>query len=125
MNTEAVAGFVRSLCHYAGEEEAFEKDFMERLAADEEICEEFSYYMEHGNFACKAKVFGYTVVDIMVWQIDHFKAWLDRDTVGTSQNPDRMILLSFDTLLKMKQNPQEYLKKLQGETGTDYPGKFF
>ena len=46
------------------------------------------------NFACKAKIEGYTVVDIMVWQMDHFKARLDVDNSGTRQNGDRMLVLN-------------------------------
>ena len=80
--------------------------------------------MEHGSFACKAKVQGYTVVDIMVWQMDHFKARLDRDNTGTRRNPDRMVLLAFDTLLKMRTEPEKYIAKLKQETGTDYEGKY-
>ena len=124
MNEQKLLYFISELCRYAGEDKAFEEDFRSRLTADEEICQEFVYYMEHGNFACKAKVEGYTVVDIMVWQMDHFKAWLDRDTVGTKQNGDRMLLLAFDTLLKMRKDPEPYIQKMQGETGTDYQGKY-
>ena len=116
--------FISELCRYAGEDKEFEKDFTLRLWEDKEICGEFVYYMEHGDFACKAKVEGYTVVDIMVWQMDHFKAWLDRDNEGMKNNGDRMLLLAFDTLLKMRKDPGPYLQKLKGDTGTDYPGKY-
>lgn len=121
---EKVRLFVRELCRYAGEDEAFYNSFLEKLEGDREIREELSYYMEHGDFACRAKVCGYTVVDIMVWQMNHFKARLDRDNSGTCQNGDRMVLLAFDTLLAMKQAPAEYIRKMQGETGTDYPDKY-
>lgn len=124
MNTAETESFIRELCSHAGENDVFARDFYERLTEDEEICREFVYYMEHGNFACKAKVCGYTVVDVMIWQIDHFKAWLDRDTAGTKQNGDRMLLLAFDTLLKMRSDPEKYIQKMQSETGTDYQGKY-
>lgn len=124
MNEIMIREFTGRLCEYAGEGEAFAKDFLERLQADEEILQEFIYYMEHGNFACKANVRGYTVVDVMIWQMDHFKAWLDRDTTGTKQNGDRMLLLAFDTLLKMRKAPDSYLQKMQSETGTDFQGKY-
>lgn len=121
---ETTVLFIRELCRYAGEDEAFYHAFLKKLQADEEICEELAYYCAHGNFACKAKVCGYTVVDVMVWQMDHFKARLDRDNSGTRQNGDRMLLLAFDTLLNMRGNPEEYIRKMQGETGTDYPDKY-
>lgn len=124
MDEQIVRKFVFSLCYYAGENEEFGEEFLENLKQDTEIYEEFLTYMQTGNFSCKAKVCGYTVVDIMVWQMDHFKARLDRDNTGTRQNGDRMLLLAFDTLLKMKKEPESYLLKLQSETGTDFEGKY-
>lgn len=124
MKEKAVFDFIRELCKYAGEDGAFAENFHKKLSGDEEIYEEFIYYMTHGNFACKAKVRGYTVVDIMVWQMDHFKAKLDRDNSGTRQNGDRMLLLAFDTLLSMRENPEKYIARIQNETGTDYPDKY-
>ena len=124
MKEQSVMEFIGHLCAYAGEGENFAREFWEKLQADEEILQEFVYYMEHGNFACKAKVEGYTVIDIMIWQMDHFKARLDRDNSGTRQNGDRMLLLAFNTLLDMRKNPHEYTQKMQSETGTDYPDKY-
>lgn len=124
MDWEKLNYFVSELCRYAQADEEFQKVFLKNLKEDEEICAELAYYMEKGSFACRAKVCCYTVVDIMVWQMDHFKARLDRDNTGTRQNGDKMVLLSFDTLLKMKKNPEVYLQRLQSETGTDYPGKY-
>ncbi len=124
MKQDLIFKFVKELCRYAGEEETFAESFWKKLQEDDEIHEEFSYYIEHGNFACKAKVAGYTVVDVMVWQMDHFKARLDRDNSGTRQNGDRMLLLAFDTLLNMRKEPDNYIRKMSEETGTDYPDKY-
>lgn len=124
MNEKGIREYIDRLCENAGEDQSFAEDFYERLTADQEILQEFVSYMESGNFACRAKVCDYTVVDVMIWQIDHFKAWLDRDTTGTKQNKDRMLLNAFDILLKMKQNPESYIQKMQLETGTDYEGKY-
>lgn len=121
---DRIKEFVQRLCQYGGEDEEFETQFLAALSADEEILAELTFYMDHGDFACQAKVQGYTVVDIMIWQMDHFKARLDRDNTGTRQNPDRMVLLAFDTLLKMREEPEKYTAKMRQETGTDYEGKY-
>lgn len=113
--------FIKELCRRAGEDEQFVEEFRNALAADEEVYQEFVYYMEHNDFACRVKVEGYSVVDILIWQIDHFRAWLDRDTTGTKRNKDRMVLLAFDTMLRMRKDPHKYLEKMMGETGTDRP----
>ena len=124
MNEKGIREYIDRLCENAGEDQSFAEDFYERLKADAEILQEFVSYMESGNFACRAKVCDDTVVDVRGWQIDHFKAWLDRDTTGTKQNKDKMLLNAFDILLKMKQNPESYIQKMQLETGTDYEGKY-
>ncbi len=124
MEEERVIHFIEELCRNGGEDREFGKAFYQKLRTDEEIFQEFVYYMNHKNFACQAKVEGYTVVDVMIWQMDHFKARLDRDNSGTRENGDRMVLLAFDTLLNMRISPQEYIARIQGETGTDYPDKY-
>lgn len=116
--------FVTSLCRHAGEGEAFLREFWLALREDEETAQELAYYMDRGQFACQVSVRGYTVVDIMVWQIDHFKARLDRREDGMGDNGDKMLLMAFDTLLKMKKEPEKYVRLLQGETGTDYVDKY-
>lgn len=121
---EAVIRFIGELCRYAGENKDFAEAFWEKLKKDKEIYQEFLYYIEHGNFACRAKVEGYTVVDVMIWQMDHFKARLDQDNSATRQNGDRMLLLAFDTLLNMRKDPEKYILKMSMETGTDYPDKY-
>ena len=80
--------------------------------------------MENGDFLCKAKIDGYTVIDIMVWQMDHFKAMLDRDRYEMKNNRGKMVLRAFDTMLQMKQAPEKYKAWMQTETGTDYQGKY-
>ena len=116
--------WARALCHHAGENEAFLRDFWLRLKQSENIYNEFIYYLEHQNFLCQYKVAGYSVVDIMVWQMDHFKAQMDRGRDDMKNNGDKMLLMAFDTLLKMEHSPQRYVELMQTETGTDYEGKY-
>lgn len=120
---KAAQQFARALCYYAEKDESFYEDFWNRLCEEQDIFEEFCYYMEKQQFSCKTKISGYTVVDILVWQIDHFKAEMDRDN-GRKENGNKMLLDAFDTFLKMKQNPEKYIHAMQEETGTDYPDKF-
>lgn len=116
--------WARALCHYAGEDEAFLERFFEMLTASEGVAREFLYYLEHQNFLCKYQVAGYSLIDIMVWQMDHFKAQLDRDRESMKSNGDKMLLEAFHTMLLMEQNPEYYVNLMQTETGTDYAGKY-
>lgn len=108
----------------AGESEEFLEELAEGLAASPAIGEEFLFYVETGDFSCKTKIEGYTLVDIMVWQIDHFKAQMDRGNTGMGNNGSKMVLRAFDTMLKMEREPERYKLLMQTETGTDYPEKY-
>ncbi|MCM1264330.1 MAG: hypothetical protein NC313_16590 [Butyrivibrio sp.] len=125
MNKQDMARrFAQALCQYAGEDNEFLERFWNLLINSGDIYNEFVYYMENSNFLCKYKVAGYTVVDIMVWQMDHFKAQMDRGHYDMKQNGDKMLLRAFDTMLKMEKQPDKYVRLLQTETGTDYEGKY-
>lgn len=116
--------WAKALCYYAGENEEFLKQFWDALMQSEGVYQEYLYYMEHQNFCCAYKVAGYSLVDIMVWQMDHFKAQLDRDRNEMKNNGDKMLLMAFDTMLRMEKTPDHYVDMMLNETGTDYPGKY-
>lgn len=116
--------WARALCYYAGEDEAFLEGFWQRMTQSEGVYREFTYYLEYQNFLCAYKVAGYSVVDIMVWQMDHFKAQMDRGKDDMKSNGDKMLLMAFDTMLRMEREPARYVDLMQTETGTDYEGKY-
>ena len=112
------------ICAENGLDEAFAGTFWQALSEDDEIYREYVHYLVYQDFACKVLVEGVSITDILIWQIDHFKAQLDVDTTLTKRRQGSMVLLAFDTFLKMKKDPETYLRKLREDTGTDYPGKF-
>ncbi len=121
---EKAYAWAKALCHYAGENETFLEQFWEALTQSEGVYREFVYYLEHQNFLCDCQIEGYSLVDIMVWQMDHFKAQMDRGKDDMKNNGDKMLLMAFDTMLRMEKDPMPYVARMQGETGTDYPGKY-
>lgn len=116
---------VRNLSMQAGFGLDYADDLSDRLRRSESILDEFIYYIKTGDFKCSYRVLELTIVDIMVWQIDHFKSHLDRDDNIIKNNPAVMVLKAFDTMLKMEQNPQKYMHEFVTETGTDYEGNSF
>lgn len=116
--------WAQALCYYAGKDKEFLKNFWRMLKKSEGVYKEYLYYLERQQFLCEYKVSGYSVVDIMVWQMDHFKAQMDRGKEDMKNNGDNMLLMAFDTMLKMEQKPEYYVNLMQTETGTDYPGKY-
>ena len=39
-------------------------------------------------------------------------------------NGDKMLLMAFDTMLRMERDPERYVDLMQTETGADYPDKY-
>lgn len=121
---ERAARYAADLCMRTGKDQGFYDAFWERLLSHGDILAEFIYYMEKGRFRCRASVGSVTVADILVWQIDRFKAVMDQDRTALGQDPDEMVLRAFDTMTKMAEDPQRYTMQMAADTGTDYPGKF-
>lgn len=108
----------------AGKTQEEAEAFKNGLVQDPEILEEFEYFYINRDFLCRHKVAGYSVVDILVWQVDHFKAYLDRHDEVNRHDRDKLVYSAFEVLLKMRDNPKFYTDKLSAETGTDYEGKY-
>ncbi|MCM1040657.1 MAG: hypothetical protein NC434_15170 [Ruminococcus sp.] len=121
---DAARKWAGALCYYAGEDEAFCEQFWSALRESEPVYREFVYYLENEDFLCQYRISGYTIVDIMVWQMDHFKARMDSGEHDMRENKDKMLLMAFDTMLKMEKQPEKYVSRMQSETGTDYPDKY-
>jgi len=122
---EQIKNVVYEMSEAAGLGSSFADDFYLRIIADDSLLDEFVTYLTTNRFTCANKVSGYSVVDILVWQMDHFKAFLDRDSLAKNNNECEKLLLAFDTFMKMKEDPNKYLELLTGESGSDYDGKTF
>ena len=119
-----IKDWTKLLAGNAGEDDAFVNEFIDLINGSEKIREEYIYYMINNRFLGEYSVCGMTVVDIMIWQMDHFKSDLDRGLYDMQSNPDKMLLMAFNTMLKMEKEPLGFLEKYGSDTGTDYPGKF-
>lgn len=116
--------YVRQLAVQAGESEEYAADLWGRIQRSNGVLRELAYYHDYGKFWGQYQVAGYTLADILVWQVDHFKAYLDRHEEVNRWRPERLLLRAMDVMLQMEQDPRPFAEKMQGETGTDFVGKF-
>ncbi|MBQ7563078.1 MAG: hypothetical protein IJT16_03700 [Lachnospiraceae bacterium] len=115
--------YAASLCMECGKDKAFLDELFRRFTELPELYEEFRYFCEKDDFLCKYSVSGMTVTDILVWQIDRFKAALDEGKFGLKYDRSEMILMAFYTMYDVARDPLRYLAHFREETGTDYVGK--
>lgn len=121
---QTLENYVHRLAGPAEESEEYAADLWQRIKASPGVLKELAYYHDCGNFWGQYKVAGFTLTDILVWQVDHFKAYMDRRDEVNRWKPERLLLHSLDVMLKMEKDPAPYVDKLRGETGTDFVGKF-
>lgn len=122
---EDLKNIIYEMADVAGLDSDFAEQFINEISDDGSLVNEFIIYIAEKRFTCENKVRGYSVVDIMVWQMDHFKAFLDRGLDGMKNNECEMVLKAFDTFMKMKKAPDRYVEMLTGETGSDFEGKSY
>ena len=116
--------YIYSLALQSGESEAYAEDLWNRISQSPGVLRELAYYHDYRKFWGEYKVAGYSLTDILVWQVDHFKAYLDRREEVNRWQPERLLVHALDIMLQMEVNPQPFVDRMQGETGTDFVGKF-
>ncbi len=118
----ALSDIIKAGAQQAGLTEEFAEDFRQRLLKNEGLLKEYLHFIRTGSFLGEYKVAELSVADIVVYQIDYFKSAMDQDRLGMKFNPDRMLLLGIDTMLKMSEDPQEAERiraRLLSVSGTD------
>ena len=121
---ETLHRYVKNLAQKAGESEEYATELWKKISRSNGILREFAYFHDTGDFLEEYKVSGYGITDILVWQVDHFKAYLDRPEEMNRYHKERLLLTAFEILCDMEQNPQLYVEKMRGESGTDFVDKY-
>ena len=116
---ETLHQYVLQLANAAGEQEAYAEELWGRIRQSPGVLKELAYYHDYNKFLGAYQVAGYSLPDILVWQVDHFKAYMDRGEDMNRYRQERLLLQSFDILLQMERNPAKFAEKMRSETGTD------
>lgn len=118
----ALSDIIKAGAERAGLGQDFADDFRLRLLENEGLLKEYLHFIRTGGFLGEYKVSDLSVADIVVYQIDYFKSAMDQDRLGMKFNPDRMLLLGIDTMLRMSEDPEEAERvrsRLLSVSGTD------
>ena len=125
MTDNELYAYTAELVKRAGiEDVGYTDGFVAALGEHPAIRDEYIYYLEHGSYSCTYTIEGCSIADIIIWQMDNFKALLDNAEAQNKGNPYKMTLLGFDTMIKMAGDPGTYISKMHATTGTDYLGKY-
>ena len=111
--------FVCRLAEEAGESTEYGEQLWEGIRQSEGLLQELAYFYDRNRFLCQYKVAGYTLADVLIWQVDHFKLYMDRPDEMNRYRQQKLLLAAFDVMLQMEKDPVPFIEKMQGETGQD------
>ncbi|MBR1862426.1 MAG: hypothetical protein IJ796_11325 [Lachnospiraceae bacterium] len=117
---DALHNFVKNLSEKAGRDEKYAEELWGRILSSEGVLKELAYYHDTGSFWDGYEVAGFHLTDIIVWQVDHFKAYMDRREEMNRYHTERLFLDSISVMLDMENDPQPYINKMRDESGTDF-----
>ena len=116
---EELKRFVKELSVLAELGEEYGEKLWSEIMKSQSVLKELAYYRDTGECWCGYRVAGYTLADILVWQVDHFKAYMDRHEQMNRYRKERLFLESLDIMLKMEKDPTVYIEKMRCESGQD------
>lgn len=116
---ETLENFVLTLAEQGGKGKEYGEELWRGIRRSPSLLQELAYYHDYGKPLCRYQVEGYTLADALVWQVDHFKLYMDRPEEMNRYRQQRLVLAAFETLLDMEKDPQGLLEKMRYESGQD------
>lgn len=110
---------LRTLGALAEETEQWCDALWEELVFEQELLEEFVYYLEHRSLLDKVRCEGYGMTDLYIWQMNRYNLIGDSGKNTDACNKDRMVLHAFRDMIDMKKEPAAYVKKMTMGRGMD------
>lgn len=111
--------YILMLAEQAGKGAEYGEKLWQGIRRSEGLLQELSYYHDYGQFLCKYQVAGYTLADVLAWQVDHFKLYMDRPGEMNRYRQQRLLLEAFETMSEMEEKPEVFLNKMRYESGQD------
>ena len=92
------------------------EELWNRINSCEGVYKELEYWCTNGNLLGEYSPQGISISDCIAWQVDHFKAYMDREE-NNRWHRERLFLQSLETLLDISDGSEEVLRKITGENG--------
>ncbi|MBQ7708124.1 MAG: hypothetical protein IJT72_10145 [Lachnospiraceae bacterium] len=113
-----------ALCKYTGKPDEFASNLWSELLKDEGLMMEFMYYLDNHTFKDDYKYKEYGLTDIYFYNLRVAEInWdLGKDYPSGNEwdgNKETIVLDTFDMMIRLKKEPEKYLKLLLENPGQD------
>lgn len=111
--------YLMQLAEYAGFDRAWADELWLTFMEDDGLYQEFIYYLENHTFLDQYQVSGYSLSDLYVWQMDKYNLIRDLGKNPENCNKETLVMYAFQAMVRMRKNPEEYVKRLESGRGND------
>ena len=87
-----------------------------RIVSCDGVLAELYYWCRTGQLLGKFEPEGISISDCIAWQVDHFKAYMDREE-NNRWHRERLFVQSLESLLDVSEGRADVLAKIRGEGG--------
>lgn len=103
-----------------GKDKSYPEYLWNAMLDNEELMQEFIYYIEHGAILDKMKIHGYALTDLYVHQIVSYNLFVsDVGKNNSDCNKDLILMDTFTMMAKLIDNPDAVIKQLNEGRGMD------
>lgn len=115
-----IFGMVANFCYAQGFDKQWVNKLWNGLQEDSSLYNEFIHYFNTGEVIGTYEISGYSVLDCFIWRMEHYS--LTHDVGRTDGACDKMImvLLAFETMIDLKQDPKRWLTILEQDQRMDW-----
>ncbi len=110
---------LKALCSFAGETQEWCDALWMEMVQDDALYGEFLYYLKHNTLHDGMSCCGYTLIDLFIWQMEHYNLLHDTGKNTEECRKTDMVLRALDMMAKMKKDPETYKKRLEEGRGND------
>lgn len=115
-----IFSMIANYCYTKGFDKDWVNRFWEGLQDDSGLYEEFIHFFNAGEVLGKYELYGFTVLDTFVWQMEYDSLERDRGRNGDTCDKDRMVLLAFESMIDLKQDPKHWIQILSEDRRMDW-----
>lgn len=108
---------LRALSLMVGETEEFAVKLWQSMLLDEELLEEFNYFVANHTIKGEVRCGKLTLLDIYFSQMNKYNLFHDMGKNTEACNKDRMVLHAFEQLIEMRNDP-DYLVNFEHQEGS-------
>ena len=112
---------LKALAVAVGEDEKYADEIWKDMLFDEELIDEFNYFVVNHTIKGEARCGSLTLLDIYFSQMNKYNVFHDLGKNPAECNKERMVLHAFKQIVEMRKDPDYQLKfeKLE-RRGNDY-----